>query len=93
MDDCCRISELLYTTTPPSGQPLNVGFLEIVSNVELKVTAVYTMTNRDSSSVSIDAEDIAQRVKYPYIGYPYPWLSESPVETGTSAAKPVRSEK
>ncbi|HEY4593419.1 MAG TPA: hypothetical protein VIJ61_13475 [Thermoanaerobaculia bacterium] len=71
MDDCCRINELLFNTAPPAGQPLNVGFLEIVSNVELKVTAVYTATDLESRSISIDVEDVPSRIKYPYY-YPYP---------------------
>jgi hypothetical protein len=93
MDDCCRIGELLYAAAPPAGQPLNVGFLEIVSNVEIKVTAVYTMTNRESSSVSIDVEDVAQRVKYPYYWYPYPWPVEPATAAATSAAKPAGGER
>jgi hypothetical protein len=71
MDDCCRINELLFESAPPAGQPLNVGFLEIVSNVELKVTAVYTATDLESRSVSIDVEDVPTRIKYPYY-YPFP---------------------
>lgn len=66
MDDCCRIGELLYESAPPAGNPLTVGFLEIVSDLELKVTAVYTMTDRESRSVSIDVEDIAARTKEPF---------------------------
>ncbi len=39
MDDCCRIAELLYGGVPGSSIPLTVGFLEIISDQELHVTA------------------------------------------------------
>jgi hypothetical protein len=77
MDDCCRLGELLYNGAPPAGSPLNVGFLEIVSDVELKVTAVYTVTDRSSNSVSIDVEEVSHRLKYPYYWNPYPWTPDS----------------
>jgi hypothetical protein len=78
MDDGCRINELLFDSAQPAGQPLNVGFLEIVSNVELKVTAVYTATDLESRSVSIDVEDVAYRLKNPYY-YPIPLPTPIPV--------------
>jgi len=82
MDDCCRIGELLYEPAPPSGNPLTVGFLEILSDIELKVTAVYTMTDRESRSVSIDVEDVAARRKGPF--YWWPWLVDPvPVSPST----------
>ncbi|MDP9121710.1 MAG: hypothetical protein M3O15_10155 [Acidobacteriota bacterium] len=84
MDDCCRINELLFDSAPPAGQPLNVGFLEIVSNVELKVTAVYTATDLDSKSVSIEVEEIPFRLKYPYY-YPFP-IQAPPVPAGSATA-------
>jgi len=71
MDDGCKISEMLFDSAPPAGQPLNVGFLEIVSGVELKVTAVYTATDLESRSVSIDVEEVPTRTRYPYY-YPFP---------------------
>ena len=41
MDDCCRLGEkLAFTPTR-----LNIGFLEIVSSVDLNITAVYTATD------------------------------------------------
>jgi hypothetical protein len=57
MDDCCVLTEKLKLT-PGS---LNVGFLELVSNVELNVVAVYTATDLKSASVSIDVETISAR--------------------------------
>jgi hypothetical protein len=56
MDDCCRIAELLKQ---PANGPLNIGFLEIVSNVPLTVTAVYTASNLKEDTLSIDVEQIA----------------------------------
>lgn len=57
MDDCCRLSELLFGA-PAGALPLTIGFLEIVSPVELSITAVYTATDADSRAVSIDVEQI-----------------------------------
>jgi hypothetical protein len=37
---------------------LNLGFLEIVSNVALNVTAVYTATDLKAASISIDVATI-----------------------------------
>jgi hypothetical protein len=88
MDDCCRIGELLYESAPPAGNPLTVGFLEIVSDIELKVTAVYTATDAESRSVSIDVEDIAARTKGPF--YWWPWIAAEPgivVPTPTRGAQ------
>ena len=57
MDDCCNLAEKLQFA---SGR-LNIGFLEIVSSVELNVTAVYTATDVKSASISIDVESVAGR--------------------------------
>jgi hypothetical protein len=83
MDDGCRIDEMLFDTAPPTGQPLNVGFLEIVSNVELKVTAVYTATDLESRSVSIDVDEIPSRTKSLYY-YPFAVAQATPLP-GTAA--------
>jgi hypothetical protein len=58
MDDCCRIAGLLLGAEPALPQPLTLGFLEIVSPVELQVTAVYTVTDLNSGSTSMDVENI-----------------------------------
>ncbi|MBP1688348.1 MAG: hypothetical protein H6Q33_4491 [Deltaproteobacteria bacterium] len=42
MDDCCRIQELLLGGPVENQVPLTTGILEIISTVELAVTAVYT---------------------------------------------------
>ena len=63
MDDCCRINELLLGAPPTSPTPLTIGVLEIVSNVELNVTAVYTASDLKSNSLSIDVKTINSRLK------------------------------
>lgn len=63
MDDCCRITELLLGAAPTSPTPLTIGFLEIVSNVELNVTAVYTATDLKSNGLSIDVVNVDSRLK------------------------------
>ncbi|HEY8019610.1 MAG TPA: hypothetical protein VIH93_00825 [Thermoanaerobaculia bacterium] len=57
MDDCCRLAELLKQPVTLNG-PLTVGFLEIVSDVPLTVTAVYTASGLKDDAVSIDVEQI-----------------------------------
>ncbi len=62
MDDCCRIAELLLGAPAQGPTPLTVGFLEIVSPIELSVTAVYTVTGSNGKNVSIDVEQIEPKV-------------------------------
>lgn len=57
MDDCCRLNELLLGAST-SATPLTIGFLEIISDRPLNISAVYTVTNPKSGSVSIDVEQI-----------------------------------
>jgi hypothetical protein len=53
-DDCCTIAEILKVKNL-----LNIGFLKIVSSVDLAVTAVYTASDLEKNSVvSIDVEQI-----------------------------------
>lgn len=59
MDDCCRIAELLKQPVTLDG-PLTIGFLEIISDVPLTVTAVYTVSGFESDSVDIDVEQILE---------------------------------
>ena len=40
--------------------PLTIGFLEIVSNVQLNVTAVYTASDLKSNGLSIDVQNITR---------------------------------
>jgi hypothetical protein len=57
MDDCCRIAELLYGGSG-SAMPLTVGFLEIISDVELHVSAVYTASDLQNNGLSFEVETI-----------------------------------
>jgi hypothetical protein len=57
MDDCCRFAELLKQPVTSNG-PLTIGFLEIISDVPLTVTAVYTATGLKDGDVSIEVEQI-----------------------------------
>jgi hypothetical protein len=63
MDDCCRLADMLFDGAPPDKLPLTIGFLEIVSPVELNVTAVYTATDPASNGLSIDVEQIEGKRK------------------------------
>ncbi len=60
MDDCYRIAEMVYGSTPDSlsSMPLTIGFLKIESSDELRVDAVYSATDRGQRSVSTDVEHI-----------------------------------
>lgn len=58
MDDCCRLNELLLGAVPKSIVPLTIGFLEIISDKPLSITAVHTVSDRKSGSVSMDVEQI-----------------------------------
>ena len=57
MDDCCHLGDKLGFNPAH----INIGFLEIVSNVELNVTAVYTATDLKAASISIDVESFSAR--------------------------------
>ena len=59
MDDCCRLAELLKQPVSLNGLLL-IGFLEIISDVPLTVTAVYTASGLRDDAVSIDVEQILE---------------------------------
>ena len=44
--------------TPAAGEPITIGLLEIISNRPISVTAVYTVRDAKSGSVSIDVQQI-----------------------------------
>lgn len=60
MDDAYRLSELLFGT-PVCNIGLTIGFLVIVSNIPLTVSAVYTASTLDGELASIEIEDIEGR--------------------------------
>jgi hypothetical protein len=65
MDDCCRIMEMLLGGKPAGPLPLTIGLLELSSPVELSVTAVYTATDLNTGSVSIDVETVSPKPRHP----------------------------
>jgi Trypsin-like peptidase domain/von Willebrand factor type A domain len=62
MDDCCRLLELLLGARPTASVPLTLGILEIISTVELNVTAVYTASDRSGGRPSIDVKQVEAKV-------------------------------
>ncbi|HTW28941.1 MAG TPA: vWA domain-containing protein [Acetobacteraceae bacterium] len=62
MDDCCRIGEVLYGATPAAPMPLTIGFLEIISDQELHVTAVYTASDSEGHGLSVDVQVVPGRL-------------------------------
>lgn len=62
MDDCCHLLETLLGAPPASSVPLTIGILEIMSTVQLNVTAVYTATAVTGGRPSIDVEQITAKV-------------------------------
>jgi hypothetical protein len=61
MDDCCRILERALGAPSAGPVPITIGILEIMSTVELEVTAVYTATGISGGPPSIDVEQILAR--------------------------------
>ena len=55
-DDCLRLHELLHEAT--TDEPLSIYFLEIVSPVELTVTAVYTANDLRGVSVALEVVQV-----------------------------------
>lgn len=58
MDDCCRISELMFSAPGAAPSALTIGYLEITSDADLVVTAVYTASGLEGGGVSIDVQQI-----------------------------------
>ena len=62
MDDCCRIVELLYGGVPSSPMPLTIGFVEIISDEELHVSAVYTASDLKGNGLSFEVETVLSKL-------------------------------
>ncbi|QUP53621.1 VWA domain-containing protein [Ralstonia syzygii] len=62
MVDCCWLAELLLGARPETSIPLTMGILEIVSTIELSVSAVYTATDASGSAPSISVQQVEARV-------------------------------
>ena len=75
MADCCRIMELVQGAAPSASTGVSVGIVEILSTVELAVTAVYTTGDGGDAPPAIDVQQIAQR---PYAGESSSLRSDGP---------------
>ena len=53
MDDCCKLAEMIK-----ADEQLKIGFLEIVSPVELEVVAVYTVSNLEQTNPVIEVVQV-----------------------------------
>lgn len=80
MDDCCRIHHLLFDAEPLVKPSLTIGFMEINSDRDLQVTAVYTATDLENRSISIDVETISPKYKYPDQAFALPRAAAGPVD-------------
>jgi hypothetical protein len=58
MDDCCRIAQALYGAVPGTTMPLTIGYLEIISDQDLHVTAVYTASDPEGRGLSMDVVQV-----------------------------------
>jgi len=63
-DDCIRLAQLAGQNL--SIPPISMGFFEIVSSIEINVTAVYTVTDINGASTDIEVVPIqGKQVQYP----------------------------
>ncbi|MFA6572519.1 MAG: hypothetical protein WCT77_14920 [Bacteroidota bacterium] len=58
MDDCVKIARFFNASLP---MPISIGFLEIISNKELDITAVYTVSDIKYGHVSMHVNLIPGR--------------------------------
>ena len=54
MDDCCKLAEMIKV----KDEQLKIGYLEIISPVELEVVAVYTVTDLEQNNPDINVVQI-----------------------------------
>jgi len=59
MDDCCKIAEILKPAQ--ADEQLKIGFVEIVSTVQIEVVAVYTVTNLEQAHPTINVVPVEPR--------------------------------
>jgi hypothetical protein len=62
MDDCCHLLELLLGAPPAGPVPTTLAVFEIVSTVQLSVTAVYTAIDGSGGRPSIDVEQVEGKI-------------------------------
>src|SRR5687767_8866793 len=60
MDDCCKITEMLKPAQ--ADELLKIGFVEIISPVQIEVVAVYTVTDLEQSHPTVNVVQIDPRV-------------------------------
>ncbi len=58
LDDCCRILERVLGARPQGAVPLTSGVIEIVSPVELSVSALHTVSGEDGGTPSVCCERV-----------------------------------
>jgi hypothetical protein len=72
MDDCNNLWQIINTTAPPAPMPVFIGYLVILSPVELDVDVVYTANapgdlHVDPTGISIDVERVTgKRIFLPH---------------------------
>ncbi|GAB2842568.1 hypothetical protein [Ferruginibacter profundus] len=59
MDDCCKITGMLKKAG--ADDLLKIGFVEIISPVQLEVVAVYTVTNLEQTNPTINVVPVEPR--------------------------------
>lgn len=60
MDDCCKITEMLKKVD--ADDQLKIGYVEIISPVQLEVVAVYTVTNLEQTNPTINVVQVDPRI-------------------------------
>jgi len=60
MDDCCKIAKMVEPTH--LDDQLKIGFLEILSPVQLEVVAVYTVTDLEQTHPTINVVQVVPRI-------------------------------
>lgn len=62
LDDCCRLLELLLGAPPSGPLPVTTGLVEVISTVELAVTAVYSAASGAGNTPSISVVPVTPRI-------------------------------
>jgi hypothetical protein len=60
MDDCCKIAQMLKAAN--ADELLKIGFVEIISNVQIEVVAVYTVTDLEQTHPTINVVPVTPRI-------------------------------
>lgn len=59
MDDCCKIVKMLEKVK--ADEQLKIGFVEIISPVQIEVVAVYTVTDLEQNNPNINVVQVEPR--------------------------------